>query len=61
MLISSKLTQRNIRLITELDSLGLSIYWVKTWIIDIDSFKSKASAISIRMSVYTEWWGYDGS
>jgi len=52
--ISSKLTQRNIRLITELDSLGLSIYWVKTWIIDIDSLKSKVSAISMRVSVYTE-------
>jgi len=52
--ISSKLTQRNIRLITELDSLGLSIYWVKTWIIDIDSLKSKVSAISMRVSVYTK-------
>ena len=50
MSISSELTQRNIKSITELDSLGLLVYQVGTWIIDIDSLRSNESVIFIRVS-----------
>jgi len=41
--ISSDSGQRNIRLITKLVLLGLSVYWVGTWLTETESFKSKES------------------
>ena len=52
---------RNIKLITELASCGLSAYWVKTWLIGNKSFKSKESVTSNQMSLKAEWWGYERS
>ena len=54
-LISSELAQKNIKLITKLDLLGLSTYLVGTWLISIDSSKLKESATSLRVLVYIEW------
>ena len=52
--ISSKLTWRNIKSITELYLLGLLVYLVRTWLIDIDNSKSNELVISLRVLVYIE-------
>ena len=49
---SSEFVQRNIKLITKLKSLGLSIYLIGTYIISVDSSKLKEIAISLRVSAY---------
>ena len=52
---SSELTQRNIKSITKLDLLELSVYLVGTWLIDVN--QSRLLVISLSISVCTEWWG----
>ena len=52
---SSELTQRNIKSITKLDLLELSVYLVETWLIDVN--QSRLLVISLGVSVCTEWWG----
>ena len=54
LLISTELGHRNIRLITEFELLGLSVYWVGTWLTGEESFRSKESATSIRISLYAK-------
>ena len=49
------------RLSTEFESWGLLVYYVSIWLIGVDSFKLKLSAISFRESVYLEQWEYKGS
>jgi len=39
------------RLITELESLKLSVYQVSTWMLEIDNLRSKESVASMSMSV----------
>ena len=55
MFIFSELIQRNIKSITELDLLGLSVYFVETWFIDVDNPKLKELAISLRVLVWIEY------
>jgi len=47
---------RNIKLMTEFDSCWLSKYLVETLLIDSDSSSWKESAMSIRVSLWIEWW-----
>ena len=54
MLISNELSQRNIRLITELELLGLLMYWIGTCIIGDKSLRLKESTTFIRISLYTK-------
>ena len=54
MLNSSKLAQKNIKLITKFESLELSTYLIRTYIIDVDSSRLKESVTSLRVSVYIE-------
>ena len=51
--ISPKLIWRNIKLITELDLLGLLAYQVRTWIMGIDSLRLNKSVISMKMLAWT--------
>jgi len=39
----------------------LSFYQVRTWTTGDDSSKLKLSVISLNISVYVEWCGYEGS
>ena len=55
LLISTELDYRNIRLITKFESLGLLVYSVETWLTGEESFRSKESVISIRISLYAKW------
>ena len=57
LLISAELDYKNIRLITKFELLGLLVYWVGTWLTGEESFRSKESATSIRVSLYAKWWG----
>jgi len=50
--VSIEFVQRNIKLITKLKSLGLSIYLIGTYIIGVDSSRLKEIAISPRVSAY---------
>ena len=50
LLNSDKLAWRNIRPITELESLELSAYQVETWIMSVKRLRLKESTISIRIS-----------
>ena len=43
--ISRELVYKNIRSITELESLGLLAYWVGTWIIEVDNLRLKEFAM----------------
>ena len=52
---SIELAWRNMRFITELESLGLPTYWVGTWWTGVESFRSKESVTSMRTLVYTRW------
>ena len=52
---SSELTQRNIKSITKLDLLELSVYLVGTWLRNVN--QSILLVISLSISVCTEWWG----
>jgi len=54
LLISRELAHKNMRLITELESLELLAYWVGTWILGMNNLRSKEFTISIRMLVWTE-------
>ena len=58
---SVELHQRNIRLMTEFESLPLLEYLVGTWLIGYNRFKLKESAIIMRSSLIEEWWGKDRS
>jgi len=49
-----KLYGRNIRLITEFESLLLLEYLVGTWLVGIERFRLKESAMIIRLSLIDE-------
>ena len=55
MFIFSELIQRNIKSITELDLLELSVYFVETWFIDVDNPKLKELANFLRVLVWIEY------
>ena len=57
---SSEELLRNIRLMTEFTSFGLSIYLIETWITEEKSSRLKDSVISKRRIAYIEWWGNEG-
>jgi len=52
---------KNMRLMTEFVSLGLSKYLVGTWLVGVDKLRLKKSAIMIRSLLIDEWWGNNGS
>ena len=58
---SNELYQRNIRLMTEFESFALLEYLVGTWLMEINKFKLKESAIIRRSSLMDEWWEKEGS
>ena len=58
---STKLGCRNIKLITEFEFLLLSEYLVGTWLVGCEKYNSKESAMSKRISLWTEWKEYSGS
>jgi len=45
------------RLMTKFKSLELSKYLVETWLVDLEIHRFIESAIFIRISWWTEWWG----
>ena len=51
---SSELDWRNIRSMTESESFGLSVYYVGTQLMSINSSRLNKSAISLRVSACTE-------
>ena len=51
----------NMRSIVEFDSLTLSVYLVRTWLVGIDKDKSRESARIIKSSLMDEWWGKEES
>ena len=53
--ISRELAYKNMRSITEMESLGLSVYQVGTWMLEIDNLRSKEFTMSISMSVWIKW------
>jgi len=55
---SSELAWRKFKLITELESLGLFAYFVRTYVIGVDSSRLKKSATFLRVLAYIEWWRY---
>jgi len=46
---------------TEFDPLFESKYLVGTWLVGKDSSRLNKSAIVIKSSLITEWWGKDRS
>ena len=56
MFSSEELQQRNIKLMTEFESLVLLEYLVETWLIEYNRLKLKESAITKRLSLMEEWW-----
>ena len=52
---------RNIKSMTEFESLALLEYLVGTWLIGYDRLKLKESAITKRSSLIEEWWLNNGS
>jgi len=52
---------KNIRSITELDSLSVSEYLVDIGLIGVNKSKLKESAMIIRSSLIEEWYGNEGS
>jgi len=61
LLSSNKFCLRNIRLMTEFDSFISSEYLVGTWLVDLDKHKSIESAMSVRKSLWKEWYGKNRS
>ena len=61
LLSSEEPLHKNIRSMTELDSLTVSEYLVGTWLVGIDKSNLKESAIIIRLLLIEKWWGKDGS
>jgi len=53
--------QRNIRLITESDSLDVSEYLVGIGLVRVERSKLKKSTRIKRSSLVEEWWGKEGS
>ena len=51
---------RNIKLIAEFDLPIVSKYLVGTWLVGIDKFKLKESAMIIRLLLIEEWWEKEG-
>ena len=58
---SKELGLRNIRLMTEFEPLLLFKYLIETKLVECKKYRSKASAISISKSLWTEWKRYKGS
>jgi len=46
---------------TEFDSFISSEYLVGTWLVDLDKHKSIESAMSVRKSLWKEWYGKNRS
>ena len=43
----------------EFESFALSEYLIGIWLVELDKFKLKKSAIIRRSSLIDEWWGKD--
>ena len=57
LLYSDESGLRNIKSMTKFEFFWLSEYLVGTWLVDLDSSRFIESTISIKRSLYMEWYG----